>query len=61
MASYAHYALQKLHMLPSVFCGLSMEERAFIIASIDFRIEKEKKEAQEVKNRSKGRRGKKRR
>lgn len=55
MASYAHYALQKLHMLPSVFCGLSMEEQAFIIASVDLRIEKEKKEAKEAEKRSRGR------
>lgn len=60
MSSYAHYALQKLHILPSVFCRLSMEERAFIIASIDFRIEKEKKEAKEAESRS-GSRGKRRR
>lgn len=61
MASYAHYALQKLHMLPSVFCSLSMEEQAFVIASIDFRIEKEKKEARDAERRNKNRGRKKRR
>ena len=54
MASYAHYALQKLHILPSVFCSLSMEERAFIIASIDLRIEKEAEKMREAESKGKG-------
>ena len=49
-------------MLPSVFVGLDLEERAFIIASIDFRIEKEKKEAKEAKQwAGRGRGGRKKR
>ena len=39
MASYAHYVLQKLHILPSVFCDLSLEEQAFIIASVDLQMQ----------------------
>ena len=57
MASYAHYALQKLHILPSVFCELSPEEQAFIIASTDLQIEKKKRDVSELEHkigRSKG-------
>lgn len=42
MAAFAHYALQKLHILPSVFAEMDMEERAFIIGSIQKRIKDEK-------------------
>jgi hypothetical protein len=45
----AHYALQKLHMLPSVFTSLSVRERAFIYGSTLVKIEEEKKEANKVK------------
>jgi len=40
----AHYALQKLHMLPSVFTSLPVREQAFIYASTLTKIEEEKKE-----------------
>lgn len=30
----AHYALQRLHILPGVFANLPRREKAFIIASI---------------------------
>ena len=50
MASYAHYVLQKLHILPSVFCDLSAEEQAFIIASVDLQIEKKKRDARELEH-----------
>lgn len=42
-ANYAYYALHKLHMLPSEWCELEENEKAFIRASIDIRIEEEKK------------------
>lgn len=48
MASYAHYALQKLHILPSQFMELDRADKAFIIASIDLRVEAEKKEAKKA-------------
>lgn len=50
-SDYAHYALQKLHILPSIFVNLSAEEKAFIIASIDLRTEKEKELAEKAKER----------
>lgn len=43
MAMYAHYCLQKLHILPSTFDDLDINEKAFIIASVDIRADDEKK------------------
>ena len=39
---YAHYALHRLHILPSALMNLSIRERAFIYASIDEQIRAEK-------------------
>jgi len=46
----------KLHILPSVWLEMNEEEKAFIIASIDLRIEAEKKEADRIKRESRVRR-----
>lgn len=48
-ANMAYYALHKLRILPGVFLGLPQEERAFICAAINVRIEAEKKEAARMK------------
>lgn len=45
----AHFALQKLRILPSELEGMSYKEKAFIYASIQVRIETEKKEADKAK------------
>ena len=45
----AHYALQKLHILPHVIAEMSMEERAFLYASIQMRVEEEKRSMEKVK------------
>ena len=55
MASYAHYLLQKLHILPSMFLAMDRQEQAFIIASISIRIEGEKKEQEKAKKPSRRR------
>ena len=47
--NYTHFALQKLHILPTVLEAMSQRERAFIYASIDLRIEEEKKLANQMK------------
>jgi len=53
----AHFALQKLHILPSVLENLPRNERIFIYASIMARIESEKEAEEEIKRKaSKGRR-----
>jgi len=39
--------------LPSQFLDLDQKEKAFIIASIDLRVEAERKEAEKVKSKTK--------
>ena len=38
----AHFALQKLHILPSTLAEMSDREKAFVYASILLRIEEER-------------------
>jgi len=45
--------LHRLKILPSTLVALPLRERAFIYASIDLQIEKEKKEAQKAKRKGK--------
>lgn len=45
----AHFALQKLKILPSQLDNMSQKEKAFIYASIQVRVETEKKEANKIK------------
>lgn len=52
-ANYAHYCLHKLHMLPSTFVNLDPYEKAFIIASIDIKVENEKKERKRAEKKRK--------
>ena len=52
----AHFALQKLHILPSALCNMSDREKAFIYASIQVRVEEEKKETSKIKNKRGGKR-----
>lgn len=55
----AHYALQKLHILPSTFCEMEQSEKAFVIASIEKRVESEKEQEKKLDKPKKG--GKRRR
>lgn len=50
-AGYAHFALQRLKILPGIFAALPYREKAFIIASIQLQMEKEKKAADKAKRR----------
>ncbi len=54
-ANYAYYALLKLRILPSVFLQMDEQEKAFVIASIQLKIEQEKKEERKMKSSSKRR------
>ncbi|MFT4107604.1 MAG: hypothetical protein QM657_17750 [Lacrimispora sp.] len=45
----AHFALQKLHILPGALLAMDEKERAFIYASIQLRVEEEKKLAAGMK------------
>jgi hypothetical protein len=51
----AHFALQKLRILPSTLDAMDDREKAFVYASTMLRIDEEKKQAAKVK--SKGGRG----
>jgi len=46
---YAHYCLHKFHWLPSFYCGLDENEKAFIIASIDKKIAEDRKAEKKIK------------
>lgn len=45
----AHFALQKLHILPSLLAEMTDKEKAFIYASIQIRVEKEQEESRKLK------------
>lgn len=56
-ANFAHFCLQKFGWEPSKFLDLPIKERAFVIASIEVRVESEKKKEAELKAKA-SRRGK---
>lgn len=45
----AHFALQKLKILPSQLENMSQKEKAFIYASIQVRVDTEKREMEKAK------------
>lgn len=45
---YAYYCLHKFHWTPSFFMSLDKNERAFVIASINARVEQEEEESKKV-------------
>ena len=55
-ASFAHFCLQKFGWAPSKFLDLPDSEQAFVIASIQVRIDAERKQEAELK--AKARKGK---
>ena len=52
-ANYAYYALHKFRWKPSEFLALDPYEMAFVVAAIDIRIDKEKKEDAAMKRKAK--------
>lgn len=52
-SNYAYYALHKFHILPSEFVSMEPQEKAFVMASIDVKIESDKKKAKEAERKSK--------
>ena len=48
-----HYCIQKLRWKPREYLELSDKEKAFLVASIELRIESEKKEAEKAKRKGK--------
>ena len=57
MASYAHYALHKLKILPHDFANMTLKQQAFIIASIRIKIKDEEKQIKEMKAKTGSKRG----
>ncbi len=49
-ANVAYYCLHKLHRWPHEFLALDIQERAYVVAAIDMKLEKDKKEAQKLKS-----------
>ena len=49
LSCYAHFALQRLHLLPGEFAALDDAEKAFVIASIRQRVEDEQAAADKAK------------
>lgn len=52
MSSYAYFALLKFHILPSVFLNMDRQEKAFVIAAAQEYQQAKKKEADEIKRKS---------
>lgn len=49
-ACIVNYCLHKFHILPHEFLALPIRERAFIIASVQLRIEAEKEQEKKLKS-----------
>ena len=49
MANYAYYCLHKLRITPRQFDEMDLREKAFIMASIDIRMENEKEAEKKAK------------
>ena len=48
------YCLHKFHWTPSFYLSLDPYEKAFVIAAIDIKAEKEKKHREEIESKTKG-------
>lgn len=48
-ANIAYYCLHKFNMLPSQFLALDRQERAFIVAAIEIKVEEDKKREKQIK------------
>ncbi len=45
----AYYCLHKLHKWPHEYLDLDIDEQAYVIAAVNIKLEKDKKEAQRLK------------
>lgn len=48
-ANIAYYCLHKLHKWPHEYLSLGIQEQAYVVAAVEMKIEKEKKEAKSLK------------
>lgn len=53
MANYAYYCLHKLRITPRQFDEMDKYEKAFVIASIDIKMEADKEEQKKLKSKRK--------
>ena len=44
-ANIAYYCLHKLHKWPHDFLELDIQERAYVVAAVEMKLEKDRKEA----------------
>uniref|UniRef100_UPI0026E23DFF hypothetical protein n=1 Tax=Enterocloster clostridioformis TaxID=1531 RepID=UPI0026E23DFF len=49
-ANIAYYCLHKLHRWPHEFLALDRYEKAIVIAAVEMKLEKDRKEAQKLKS-----------
>lgn len=47
-----HYLLQKLHITPSQYVAMTRAEKALVIASIQLRVQAEKKQLAEMESKN---------
>ena len=45
----AYYCLHKLHKWPYEFLALDVDEQAYVMAAVEMKLERDKKEAQRLK------------
>ena len=50
-ANIAYYCLHKLHRWPHEFLDLEVQGRAYVVAAVQIKLEKDTKEAQKAKKR----------
>ena len=48
-ANIAYYCLHKLHKWPHEFLNLDVQEQAYVVAAVQMKLEKERKEAKKMK------------
>lgn len=48
-ANVAYYCLHKLHRWPHEFLDLDVQEQAYVVAAVQRKLEKERKEAKKAK------------
>jgi len=50
-ANVAYYCLHKLHKWPHEFLDLEVQERAYVVAAVEMKLEKDRNEMNKVRKR----------
>lgn len=48
-ANIAYYCLHKLHKWPHEYLSLDVQEQAYVVAAVEMKLKKERKEAKKAK------------